>query len=147
VSYLNPPHEDISRDSTPTLIRASREHDRYIGDSHRSPSPPNPTKAFSIFREPNTEPDLSALLCYTTDGDKRLVPSEAKQLEAPTILQCDIKESMERNLIQRRATIWCVFCVMQPLFEPLIIIEEILLPWVRAILRALLLGLVMTARL
>ena len=72
VGDLNPPHQPIFRDTTPSLTQVSRERDRFVDDDHK-PLDAKLMKHFSAFRRHNEEPDLPALLSSTTVGDDRLV--------------------------------------------------------------------------
>ena len=107
VGDLNPPHELVSRDTTPSLTRVARERDRFIDEDHK-PLDVEIMETFSTFRRFNEEPGLHALLSYITIGDERLIslsPRKAGELlmHQPSInmvLQKAWKEASFREVRQ-----------------------------------------------
>jgi len=95
VGDLNPPHQPIFRDTTPSLTRVSRERDRFIDDDHK-PLDTTVMKLFSAFRKFNEEPDLPALLFITTVGDDRLVTLTEEKAEELLTRQPSINTVLQK---------------------------------------------------
>ena len=118
VGDLNPPHEAMFWDTTPSLTRVSHKRDHFTDDDHK-PLDAELMEHFSAFRKLDEEPGLLLLLCVITMGDKRLITlsrSEAEELlrrqpSINAILQKAWKEASFKEVRHLGA-----FCVPRSLF-------------------------------
>lgn len=104
---VNPQHEAISQDTTPSLNRVAPERDRFTDEDHKPPDA-EIMETFSAFRKINEEPGLPALLSVITNVDERLVslsPRETgglltRQPSITTVLQKAWKEASFKEVRQ-----------------------------------------------
>jgi len=121
VGDQNAPHEP-----TTSLTRVSPDRDRFIDDDHKLLDA-KLMKSSSTFRRFNEEPDLPALLSVITLGDKRLVTLAYEEAQELLTSPSSIKLVLQKEGSFKEVRQLSEFsAATQPLFEPLIIIEDVL---------------------